>query len=170
MRPRISIRGSVCPSVCPCVRPLAFKRNRRKWRFQPARRILLPVRACFLFFSPSSSFFFFLFSRHTLVKISFSLITGFKALRSGLNVFLEDQLWDWIQGVDSNDWNPPVTGTKKKKDWILNDSRYFCPSFCSLLMFLFHGNWKEHQFFFTVFMIQNPSRRTLNRCDEKKNK
>ena len=49
MRPRISIWGSVRPSVC----PLPFKRNRRKRRFQPARRILLPTWACF---SSSSSF------------------------------------------------------------------------------------------------------------------
>ena len=36
----LSVRPSVCPS--------AFKQNRRKRRFQPARRILLPAGACFV--------------------------------------------------------------------------------------------------------------------------
>ena len=40
-----------CPSVCPWVRPLALRKNRRKrWLellyWSPARRILLPARAC----------------------------------------------------------------------------------------------------------------------------
>ena len=53
MRPRISIWGSGRPAgrrpyVRPSVRPLPFKQNRRERRFQPARRILLPARACFL--------------------------------------------------------------------------------------------------------------------------
>ena len=43
MRSRLSIRGSVRPSVC----PLACERNRRERRFQPARRIVWPARAWF---------------------------------------------------------------------------------------------------------------------------
>ena len=58
MRPRISMKGSVRPSVRvsvrpsvrPCVRPsvrtLTLRKNRRKRQFQPARRIVLPARAC----------------------------------------------------------------------------------------------------------------------------
>ena len=45
------LQKRVCPSVRPYVRvsvcPLAFKQNRRKQRFQPARRILLPTGACY---------------------------------------------------------------------------------------------------------------------------
>ena len=41
----------VCPSVRPCVRPLAFKQNRQKRRFQPARRIVLSTQACSFAFS-----------------------------------------------------------------------------------------------------------------------
>ena len=54
----------VCPSVRPSVpmsvRPLAFKRNRRKRRFQPARRILLPVQACSILFYFLSSLQFWI--------------------------------------------------------------------------------------------------------------
>ena len=42
----MSVRPYVHPSVCRYVRPLALKRNRQKRRSQPARRILLPARAC----------------------------------------------------------------------------------------------------------------------------
>ena len=49
MRVCPSVRPSVCPCVRVSVRPLAFKRNRQKRRFQPARRILLPAGACFFY-------------------------------------------------------------------------------------------------------------------------
>ena len=44
----------VYPSVCLSVCPLAFMQNHQKWRFQPARRILLPAWACFsiILFAP----------------------------------------------------------------------------------------------------------------------
>ena len=55
--------------VCPSDRPLSFKRNPRKRRFQPARRMVLPARASYFFFYVFFSFFlafFFLSSSHTV--------------------------------------------------------------------------------------------------------
>ena len=59
MRPRISIWlwGSVDPWVHVFMCSLSFKQNRQKWRFQPARRILLPDGACFVKTSHRSQIF-----------------------------------------------------------------------------------------------------------------